>query len=126
MKKQIFSEQIRRMQKLAGILKENYNPGPSDIARQIAGPFSSYIVPESTRYTYGPDGDGTYHLDFELAFNISPTESPTELEAELENQIGGSSYGGPGQAFSRTYVSYNGMEREQYVFSVTHRAGYDN
>jgi len=78
MKNQIFNEQIRRMQKLAGILNENYNPKLVKIAQDVAGPFSSYIVPSSVRYTYGPDEDGTYHMTFQLAFSASPTESPTE------------------------------------------------
>jgi hypothetical protein len=98
---------------------------PSYIANYIAGGFADYIMPGSEKFTYGPDEEGTYHLEFQLEFDNLSYNTPEEEEKELQNQIGGSSGGGPGQAFSRTNVSYDGEKEGKYIFSVHQRGGYD-
>ena len=89
------------------------------------GGFDTYIIPGSPKFTYGPDDEGTYHLEFQLGFDDLDYDTPEEEEEELERQIGGSSSGGPGQAFSRTQVSYKGEENGKYIFFVHQRGGYD-
>jgi len=105
-------------------LNENQN-SPSYMADYIAGGFANYIIPGSEEYTYGPDEEGTYHLEFQLGFDSLDYNTPEEEEEELQKQIGGSSSSGPGQGFSRTNVSYEGEENGKYVFSVHQRGGYD-
>ena len=125
MAKQNLSEQFRRMQKLAGILNENNTQDPLHMAEYIAGGFVDYIEPNSAEFTYGPDDEGTYHLEFKLAFDDLSYNTPEEEEKELQNQIGGKSSGGPGQGFSTTNVSYEGEKNGKYIFSVHQRGGYD-
>lgn len=127
MKQQI--NEIRRMQQLAGLIKESQlnevETSAADIAKYVAGSFVDYIIPGSEEFTYGPDEEGTYHLEFKIAFDNLDYDTPEEEEEELQNQIGGRSYSGPGQAFSQTNVSYEGEENGKYIFTVHQRGGYD-
>ena len=116
--KQIIREEISK------VLNESSDDA-QNFAKHIAGRFESDIVPGSCKFTYGPDEEGTYHLQFELMFDRLDGYTPAEFEDELESQIGGSSSGGPGQAFSRTYVSYKGEENGNYLFIVYSRGGFD-
>ena len=116
---QIIKEEISK------VLNENNSEDPTYIAQQIAGEFDKDIIPGSEKFTYGPDEDGTYHLEFQLGFDSLDSYTPEEFEQELEDQIGGSSSGGPGQSFSRTYVSYEGEKNGNHIFGVNSRGGYD-
>lgn len=108
------------------IIKEELdNNNPAYLAKYIAGGFEDYIIPGSEKFTYGPDEEGTYHLEFQLGFDSLSYDTPEDEEEELQNQIGGRSSGGPGQAFSRTYVSYEGEKNGIYIFDVHQRGGYD-
>jgi len=129
--KQPLNEQFRRMQKLAGLITENISEDPTQdteavkIAEYTAGAFADYIDPTSVKFTYGPNEEGSYHLEFQLKFDGLDGHTTDEFEEELQQQIGGSSSGGPGQAFSRTFVSYEGEENGNYVFGVHRQGGYD-
>lgn len=126
MKTQI--NEIKRMQQLAGIINEsqlNETDSAANVAQYVADPFGDYIVPGSEKYTYGPDEEGTYHLEFMLAFDSLDYDTPEDEEKALQDQIGGRSSGGPGQAFSNTNVSYEGEQMGKYIFSVHRRGGYD-
>jgi len=115
---------VRKAATLNEEFSKNQND-PSYIANYIAGGFADYIMPGSEKFTYGPDEEGTYHLEFQLGFDDLSYNTPEEEEEELQNQIGGSSGDGPGQAFSRTNVSYDGEKEGKYIFSVHQRGGYD-
>jgi hypothetical protein len=126
------NKEFLKMQKMAGLITEseykekvNETEDPNNIAQYIAGGFSDYIIPRSPKYTYGPDDEGTYHLEFQLGFDNLDYDTPEDQEEELERQIGGSSSGGPGQSFSQTHVSYDGEDNGKYIFSVHQRGGYD-
>lgn len=130
--KQTLSEQFIRMQKLAGLITEsqykekiNETEDPNKIAQYIAGEFNDYIIPGSPKYTYGPDKEGAYGLEFQLEFDNLGDNTPEDQEEELESQIGGYSSGGPGRAFSQTSVSYEGENNGKYIFSVHREGGYD-
>ncbi len=130
--KQQLNEQFLRMQKLAGIITEgeyrentDETEDPNKIAQDIAGEFEDYIVAGSPKYTYGPNNEGAYGLEFQLEFDNLGDNTPEDQEEELESQIGGYSSGGPGRAFSQTSVSYEGENNGKYIFSVHQRGGYD-
>jgi len=131
--KQPLNEQFVRMQKLAGLITEsqykekiNETEDANKIAQDIAGEeFKDYIMDGSPKYTYGPNDEGAYNLEFQLEFDNLGDNTPEDQEEELESQIGGYSSGGPGRAFSRTHVSYEGENNGKYIFSVHQRGGYD-
>ena len=116
--RQLIREEIR------GVLNEEADADYT--ADYIAGNnFSEYIVPNSPKYTYGPDNEGTYHIEFQLALDILDYDTPEKKEKELQKAIGGSTYGGPGAGFSKTTVSYEGQRNGEYIFNVFQRGGYD-
>jgi len=122
MKKSELQRIIR--EEISKVMNENVDADYT--ANYIAGDnFSKYIVPNSPEYTYGPDDDGTYYIEFQLAFDTLDYNTPEEEEEELEDAIGGNEYGGPGARFSNTTVSYKGQENGKYVFTVSQRGGYD-
>jgi hypothetical protein len=107
-----------------GIIKEN-GITLNQMAQHIAGGFSEYIIPNSEKYTYGPDEEGTYHFQFLLGFDSLDYDTPEIEEEELQKQIGGRNYSGPGHAFSTTNVSFKTEKNGIYIFLVTQRGGYD-
>jgi hypothetical protein len=110
--------------KTKGVINENYN-NPNKLAKDIAGLFSQYIIPNSEKFTYGPDDEGTYHFQFLLGFDNLDYDTPEMEEEELNRQIGGRNYSGPGQPFSSTNVSFEGQKNNKFIFSVNQRGGYD-
>jgi hypothetical protein len=150
--KQILSEEFRRMQKLAGIINEDKNTDTKEklsdfepknnanqeLATQIVKDTVSEesdlyksINKDSIKFTYGPDEEGTYYLEFELEFGLNDLGGYTgknaveEFKENLQSNIGGYTYGGPGQSFRETTVTYKGKENEKHIFSVSIRGGYD-
>jgi len=127
-----FEDETMKKSELQRIIREeiskvmNENVDADYTANYIAGDnFSKYIVPNSPEYTYGPDDDGTYYIEFQLAFDTLDYNTPEEEEEELQDAMGGNEYGGPGARFSNTTVSYEGQENGKYVFTVSQRGGYD-
>lgn len=126
MKQQI--NEIHRMQQLAGLIKESQLNETEDAptqAKYVAGSFRKYIIPGSEKYTYGPDEEGTYDLEFKLAYDVLSYDTPEKEAEKIEKQIGGHYYSGPGQSYTDTTVSYEGEENGEYVFTVYQRGGYD-
>ena len=134
--KQILSEEFQRMQKLAGIINESQLNENIDDKNELAIQIAKDITPEglydlvnqsSIKFTYGPDEEGTYYLEFQLELTLDNLESytPEEFEKELQSAIGGSSYGGPGQSFRKTTVNYDGENNGKHIFSVFQSGGYD-
>jgi len=121
MKKSELRQLIR--EEISKVLNENVDA--DNIADNIADNFSEYIVPNSPKYTYGPNDEGAYHIEFQLAFDTLDYNTPKEKEKELQDAIGDNEYGGPGARFSNTTVSYKGQKNRKYVFTVSQRGGYD-
>jgi hypothetical protein len=79
-------------------------------AKKVAGKFSKYISQYSEDITDGPDEEGKYDLEFNLAFdpNLLKGQKPKEFEKYLKQQING-------------YVSYNGYENGKHMFFVSQK-----
>ena len=77
-------------------------------AKEVAGKFSKYISGFSEDITDGPDEEGKYDLEFNLAFppNLLKGQKPKEFEKYLKQQING-------------YVAYNGYENGMHTFFVS-------
>lgn len=101
------------------------NTTPDYLAYDVAEMYANNIIPGSELFTYGPDEEGTYELEFKLGFDMLDGLTPEEKEEDLNNEIGSSGDAAPGAQYSRTRVAYQGEEDGEHVFLVSHRGGYN-
>ena len=101
------------------------NTTPDYMAYDVAQMYAKNIIPGSEVFTYGPDDEGTYGLEFQLGFDMLDGISPEEREDELNDEIGSSGEVSPGSQYTRTRVAYQGEENGEHVFSVYQRGGYN-
>jgi hypothetical protein len=77
-------------------------------AKEVAGKFSKHVSKLSADITDGPDEEGKYDLEFNLAFDSLDGLKPKEFEKYLKKQING-------------YVAYNGSQDGMYKFFVSQK-----
>jgi hypothetical protein len=108
--KQIIKEEISKVLKEYNSEDEFTEAEAEAKAKEVAGKFSKYISRYSEDITDGPDEEGKYDLEFNLAFdpNLLKGQKPKEFEKYLKQQING-------------YVSYNGYENGKHMFFVSQK-----
>jgi hypothetical protein len=106
--KQIIKEEISKVLKEYNSEDEFTEAEAEAKAEEVAGKFSKYISKFSVDITDGPDEEGKYDLEFNLAFDSLDGLKPKEFEKYLKKQING-------------YVAYNGSQDGMYKFFVSQK-----
>lgn len=108
-------------------LQENdgYVPAHNMAVHYVGDGFARFIVPNSAKYTSGPDDEASYTLEVNLAIPKSGFSSAEEALEDTKKALNFNSYNGPGQAYSKGYLHLEGEDTNNYIFVFSISGGYD-
>lgn len=95
------------------------------IKHNITEGFIEYIIPGTEKFSYGPDEDGTYQVEAQIAI---PRRFFDDLESatfKTQEELESNNYRGPGQPFSKINVYAIKQSAEYYILGINIRGGYD-
>ena len=104
---------------------ENNTYGPNILSHHLGEEFSKFIIPGTEKYTYGPDEDGTYDVEVQLAI---PRHYFPDLETatlETRKQLAFNDNQGPGQRYAKGTVYAIKLNIKYYILGFSVHGGYD-
>jgi ribosomal protein S20 len=110
-----------------GAINENSQQPNADqyIKHHIDEEFLVYIIPGSSKFTLFSDEDGTYSVETKLAIPKKYFPDLKTAKDETSKQLSFNNYSGPGQSWSRSYVSADGEDSNSYILTFAISGGYD-